>query len=81
MEENPSDIPVSVVSLNEQALNIALNKVDGEWDEYKLVLILMQSFPLDYDLMDASVQYVCGMSVPPLMMKRIVEQIHKQWFA
>ncbi|CAI6221523.1 DNA (cytosine-5-)-methyltransferase [Bacillus inaquosorum] len=43
-------------------------------------VILIQSFPLDYDFMDASVQYVCGMSVPPLMMKRIAEQIHKQWF-
>ncbi|GEK27418.1 DNA (cytosine-5-)-methyltransferase [Bacillus spizizenii] len=43
-------------------------------------VILIQSFPLDYDFMDASVQYVCGMSVPPLMMKKIAEQIHKQWF-
>ncbi|WP_231120565.1 DNA cytosine methyltransferase [Bacillus licheniformis] len=43
-------------------------------------IILMQSFPLDYDFMDASVQYVCGMSVPPVMMKKISEQIYKQWF-
>ncbi|WP_258011174.1 phage minor head protein [Bacillus sp. FSL H8-0516] len=43
MEDNPSGIPVSVVSLNEQdekALNIALNKIDGEWDEYKLTELL-----------------------------------------
>ncbi|WOQ71407.1 DNA cytosine methyltransferase [Bacillus stratosphericus] len=43
-------------------------------------IILMQSFPLDYDFMNASVQYVCGMSVPPVMMKRIAWQIHLQWF-
>lgn len=42
--------------------------------------IRMQTFPADYDFMDANVQYVCGMSVPPLMMKRIAEQIHLQWF-
>lgn len=41
--------------------------------------IRMQTFPADYDFMDANVQYVCGMSVPPLMMKRIAEQIHMQW--
>ncbi len=39
----------------------------------------MQSFPLDYDFMGANTQYVCGMSVPPIMMKRIAEQIYKQW--
>lgn len=42
-------------------------------------IIRMQTFPADYDFMDASVQYVCGMSVPPLMMQRIAEQIHLQW--
>ncbi|MGI2294160.1 DNA cytosine methyltransferase [Paenibacillus sp. GXUN7292] len=42
-------------------------------------IIRMQTFPSDYDFMDASVQYVCGMSVPPLMMQRIAEQIYVQW--
>lgn len=42
--------------------------------------IRMQTFPSDYDFMDANVQYVCGMSVPPVMMHRIAEQIHLQWF-
>lgn len=43
MEDNPSEILVSVVSLNEQdekALNIALNKIDGDWDEEKLLVLL-----------------------------------------
>lgn len=43
--------------------------------------IRMQTFPADYDFMDGNVQYVCCMSVPPLMMmKRIAEQIYSQWF-
>jgi DNA (cytosine-5)-methyltransferase 1 len=43
-------------------------------------IIRIQTFPSDYNFMDASVQYVCGMSVPPLMMQHIAEQIHLQWF-
>ncbi|GIO84546.1 cytosine-specific methyltransferase [Paenibacillus faecis] len=42
--------------------------------------IRIQTFPADYDFMDADVSYVCGMSVPPVMMKRISEQIYLQWF-
>lgn len=38
-----------------------------------------QTFPEDYDFMDQSVQYVCGMSVPPVMMAKISEQVHRQW--
>ncbi|AKG36105.1 DNA cytosine methyltransferase [Paenibacillus durus] len=41
--------------------------------------IRIQTFPADYDFMDADVSYVCGMSVPPLMMRRIAEQIYLQW--
>lgn len=35
------------------------------------------SFPLDYKCNDPF--YVCGMSVPPLMIAKVVEQINKQW--
>ena len=38
-----------------------------------------QTFPQDYDFMDQNVQYVCGMSVPPVMMARISEQVYRQW--
>ncbi|RNB90170.1 DNA cytosine methyltransferase [Brevibacillus nitrificans] len=44
-------------------------------------IIRIQTFPRDYDFMGADVQYVCGMSVPPMMMKRIAKQIYQQWFA
>ncbi|MFS1020206.1 DNA cytosine methyltransferase [Enterococcus casseliflavus] len=42
-------------------------------------IIRIQTFPYDYDFMDQNVQYVCGMSVPPIMMKKIAEQIYLQW--
>lgn len=42
-------------------------------------IIRIQTFPLDYDFMNQNVQYVCGMSVPPIMMKKIAEQIYLQW--
>lgn len=38
----------------------------------------MQSFPEDYNFNGHSAQYVCGMSVPPLMMYRISKEIQTQ---
>ena len=38
-------------------------------------IINASTFPQDYDFMGVSVGYICGMSVPPLMIKRIVERI------
>ena len=40
-----------------------------------------QSFPQDYDFGSQSVQYVCGMSVPPVMMAQISAQIYEQWLS
>lgn len=37
--------------------------------------VRLQSFPDDYRFTDKSAQYVCGMSVPPLMMQRIARRI------
>lgn len=41
--------------------------------------IACQTFPEDYDFDGQNVQYVCGMSVPPLMMKKIAGGISAQW--
>ena len=41
--------------------------------------INVQSFPQDYNFLDQSPQYVCGMSVPPVMMAQIARQIYIQW--
>lgn len=39
----------------------------------------IQSFPQDYDFKNSSVQYVCGMSVPPNMMANIAAEVFEQW--
>ncbi|MCI8363092.1 MAG: DNA cytosine methyltransferase [Clostridia bacterium] len=39
---------------------------------------LIQTFPQDYNFLNQNVQYICGMSVPPVMMKKIAEQIKIQ---
>ena len=40
----------------------------------------ISSFPSDFDYCSSDVRYVCGMSVPPLMIARIANEIRKQWF-
>ena len=41
-------------------------------------ILQVSSFPLDFK--SNKIQYQCGMSVPPLMIHKIVEQIKQQWF-
>ena len=43
-------------------------------------IINCQTFPQDYDFMDQNVQYVCGMSVPPVMMANIAREVYEQIF-
>lgn len=43
-------------------------------------LCLLSSFPLDYKFRYKSVGYCVGMSVPPIMMHRISNEIQKQYF-
>ncbi|WP_343311251.1 site-specific DNA-methyltransferase [Bacillus atrophaeus] len=53
MENKPKEITVSVVSLDndeEKALNIALNKIGGDWDESKLEQVLTELKENDFDL-------------------------------
>jgi len=38
----------------------------------------IQSFPEDYNFLNTEVRYVCGMSVPPLMMQRVATEIAKK---
>ena len=39
---------------------------------------IIQTFPQDYDFLGSNVQYICGMSVPQIMMKKISEQVKIQ---
>ena len=41
----------------------------------KLDFVHAQTFPEDYDECKQSIGYICGMSVPPLMIKRIVTRL------
>ena len=38
-------------------------------------IIHSQTFPEDYDFLDDNIGYICGMSVPPIMIKRIVTRL------
>jgi DNA (cytosine-5)-methyltransferase 1 len=44
-------------------------------------LKLISSFPMDYNFLDNKVQYIVGMSVPPVMMAQIANQIYLQWLS
>jgi len=60
--------------------NLILNRVDGEnvfTYPTPQQLIQAQSFPLDYDFNGKSIYYALGMSVPPLMIAKIVEKVEK----
>ncbi|PAF18596.1 ParB N-terminal domain-containing protein [Terribacillus saccharophilus] len=53
MEEQRSSVQVSVVNLSpekEKALNLALNKISGDWDDYKLEQLLQDLSETDIDL-------------------------------
>ena len=41
--------------------------------------VATQTFPEDYDFLDQFVGYVCGMSVPPVMMAQISSAVYEQW--
>lgn len=40
----------------------------------------MQTFPQDYDFQGQQVRYICGMSVPPVMMAQVASAINDQMF-
>lgn len=41
----------------------------------------ISSFPQDYDFGTQLPHYVCGMSVPPIMMAQVSSQIYEQWLS
>lgn len=43
-------------------------------------IINCQTFPQDYDFLNQQPQYICGMSVPPVMMAQVSSRIYEQWF-
>lgn len=53
------------------------------WNEPKILsraeLCKISTFPLDYDFGDVDPFFVCGMSVPPVMMAQIASRIYEEW--
>ena len=48
----------------------------------KMDLIHAQTFPEDFNFIKntfSNINYVCGMSVPPVMMKRVAMEVYRQW--
>jgi DNA (cytosine-5)-methyltransferase 1 len=44
-------------------------------------LIKAGSFPSDYNFLDLNAKYIIGMSVPPLMIAKIANEIYNQWLS
>lgn len=44
-------------------------------------VVKVQSFPVDYDFAGQRPHYVCGMSVPPVMMANVASNIYEQWLS
>lgn len=67
-----------VIAPTNTSSGMAVRFVDGE--KYSDAdYIATQTFPQDYDFGGQSVQYVCGMSVPPVMMAQIASAVYEQW--
>lgn len=73
--------PVSTISASEGS---KLTLIDEARRMNSVEMILSQSFPLDYDFGSdkcSKIQYVLGMSVPPLMMAHFSTRIYNEWNA
>ena len=41
----------------------------------------ISTFPQDYDFLDQPYYYICGMSVPPVMMAQVATRVYEQWLS
>lgn len=44
-------------------------------------ITLCSTFPQDYDYVDQNAGYICGMSVPPVMMAQVASRVYEQWLS
>ena len=42
-------------------------------------VVAISTFPQDYNFLDQSPTYICGMCVPPVMMAQVATQVYEQW--
>lgn len=47
----------------------------------KTEICLCGAWPLDYDFQDQDPGYICGMSVPPVMMAQVASRVYEQWLS
>lgn len=66
-------VPSTIVSANRYFYPKGFEVPDEE-------IVQISSFPADYNFNKKLIKYQCGMSVPPLMMHKISEQIARQLF-
>jgi len=69
---------------NKPCYSITSNSADGSCIEPGRYLnneeiILAQTFPNDYNFISIDYKYLCGMSVPPIMMAQVAHRIYEQW--
>ena len=55
------------------------------FDEYRKPnrseVCCISSFPQDYDFLTEPYYYICGMSVPPVMMAQVASRVYDQWLS
>ena len=55
------------------------------FDEYRKPnrseVCCISTFPQDYDFMTEPYYYICGMSVPPVMMAQVASRVYDQWLS
>lgn len=68
---------------NKPSCTISTHNHTLHWRERRRIsdheAIRISTFPIDYNFGKVRAKYVLGMSVPPVMMKRLAAEINKQW--
>ena len=82
-EGKNSSFGLAIISDNDVAQTlVSSGSVFRMYDGLKLSdedIINIQTFPQDYEFLNQSPKYICGMSVPPVMMAQIASQVYEQW--
>lgn len=80
---NPN-MPLNTITAGDKSSSSGglIKRVSGNWTGLnKSELLAAQTFPTDYNFVNNCPYYICGMSVPPVMIANIANQIHEQWLS
>jgi DNA (cytosine-5)-methyltransferase 1 len=82
MGEKGNRFTTKYIYMDEVPLTITASDGNVLFDEPRKMndgeLYLASSFPLDYDFLDNKVEYIVGMSVPPVMMANVSYEVYNQ---